>query len=169
MLSWNMTLKNVTRLCQKKLDWENPEGDDYPFDLTKPLPLVMNGNRQIVLVNHFFNNDLKYLQGGILTMTYTTSTTKIKVAQYDLPGIKDMAPNIWSSVKVPLRIFTKRHGYSKGESKILNWESKVTEEVHHHLAETTRPASGTGSVMAPFNKASELRLKRHLRDYQMDP
>ncbi|GJX79753.1 hypothetical protein Tco_0327902 [Tanacetum coccineum] len=29
----------------KKLDWDNPEGGDYPFDLTKPLPLVMNRNR----------------------------------------------------------------------------------------------------------------------------
>ncbi|GJY02218.1 hypothetical protein Tco_0360370, partial [Tanacetum coccineum] len=33
-------------------------------------------------------------------MTYTTSTTKTKAAQYDLPGIEDMAPNIWSPVKV---------------------------------------------------------------------
>ncbi|GJQ96653.1 hypothetical protein Tco_0007792 [Tanacetum coccineum] len=88
------------KALSEKLDWDNPEGGDYPFDLTKPLPLVMNGNRQIVLVNHFFNNDLKYLQGGILTMTYTTSTTKTKATQYDLPGIKDMAPNIWSPAKV---------------------------------------------------------------------
>ncbi|GJY01329.1 hypothetical protein Tco_0359481 [Tanacetum coccineum] len=33
-------------------------------------------------------------------MTYTTSTTKTKAAQYDLPGIEDMVPNIWSPVKV---------------------------------------------------------------------
>nr|GEW51739.1 hypothetical protein [Tanacetum cinerariifolium]GEW52315.1 hypothetical protein [Tanacetum cinerariifolium] len=84
----------------EKLDWENPEGGDYPFDLTKPLPLVMNGNHQMVPVNYFFNNDLKYLQGGILTMTYTTSLTKTKAAQYDLRGIEDMVPNIWSPVKV---------------------------------------------------------------------
>ncbi|GKD90838.1 hypothetical protein Tco_1366345 [Tanacetum coccineum] len=83
-----------------KLNWDNPEGGDYPFDLTKPLPLVMNENRQIVPVDYFFNNDLKYLQGGISTMTYMTSLTKTKVAQYDLPGIKDMVPNIWSLVKV---------------------------------------------------------------------
>ncbi|GKA55861.1 hypothetical protein Tco_0754933 [Tanacetum coccineum] len=41
-----------------------------------------------------------YLQGGISTMTYTTSTTKTKAAKYDLPGIEDMVPNIWSPVKV---------------------------------------------------------------------
>ncbi|GKF58977.1 hypothetical protein Tco_0175763, partial [Tanacetum coccineum] len=75
------------------------EGSGYPFDLTKPLPLVMNGNRQIVPVN-YFNNDLKYLQGGISTMTYTTSIRKTKAAQYDLQGIEGMVPNIWSPVKV---------------------------------------------------------------------
>nr|GEY10345.1 hypothetical protein [Tanacetum cinerariifolium] len=75
---------------KQKLDWENLEGGAYPFDLIKPLPLVMNGNRQMVPVDYFFNNDLKYLQGGILTMTYTTSFSKTKAAQYDLPSIKDM-------------------------------------------------------------------------------
>ncbi|GJV07267.1 hypothetical protein Tco_1344923 [Tanacetum coccineum] len=73
---------------------------DYPFDLTKPLPLVMSGNCQKVPVDYFFNNDLKYLQGGVSTMTYTTSITKTKDAQYDLQGIEDMVPNIWSLVKV---------------------------------------------------------------------
>ncbi|GKC72715.1 hypothetical protein Tco_1118598 [Tanacetum coccineum] len=84
----------------EKLDWENPKGGDYPFDLTKPLPLVMSRNRQKVPVDYFFNNDLKYLQGGISTMTYTTSLTKTKAAQYDVPGIEDMVPNIWVPVKV---------------------------------------------------------------------
>nr|GEV90064.1 reverse transcriptase domain-containing protein [Tanacetum cinerariifolium] len=84
----------------EKLDWENPEGGDYPFDLTKPLPLVKIGNRQKLPVDYFFKNELKYLQGGISTMTYTTSLTKTKATQYDLPGIEDMVPNIWSPVKV---------------------------------------------------------------------
>ncbi|GJV24755.1 hypothetical protein Tco_1377450, partial [Tanacetum coccineum] len=76
------------KALSEKLDWENPEGDDYPFDLTKPLPLVMSRNCQKVHVDYFFNNDLKYLQGGILTMTYTNSLTKTKAALYDLPGIE---------------------------------------------------------------------------------
>ncbi|GKC78603.1 hypothetical protein Tco_1129377, partial [Tanacetum coccineum] len=49
------------KALSEKLDWENPEGGDYPFDLTKPFPLVMSGNRQKVPVDYFFNNDLKYL------------------------------------------------------------------------------------------------------------
>ncbi|GKC89128.1 putative ribonuclease H-like domain-containing protein [Tanacetum coccineum] len=97
-------LDNDFEECYKalpeKFDWENPEGGDYPFDLSKPLPLIKRGKRQRVPFEFFINNDLKYLQGGILTMTYTTSTTKKKAAKYDLPGIEDMVPNIWSLVKV---------------------------------------------------------------------
>ncbi|GJS21317.1 hypothetical protein Tco_0449949 [Tanacetum coccineum] len=88
------------KALSEKLDWENPEGGDYPFDLSKPLPLITRGNRQRVPFEFFINNDLKYLQGGVSTMTYTTSTTKSKAAKYDLPGIEDMVPNIWSPVKV---------------------------------------------------------------------
>ncbi|GJS72834.1 hypothetical protein Tco_0705675 [Tanacetum coccineum] len=79
------------KALSKKLDWENPEGGDYPFDLSKPLPLIKSGKCQRVPFEFFINNDLKYLQGGISTMTYTTSTTKTKAAQYDLPGIEDMS------------------------------------------------------------------------------
>ncbi|GJZ39686.1 hypothetical protein Tco_0586249 [Tanacetum coccineum] len=46
-----------------QLDWNNPEGDRYPFDLSKPLPLVKSRNCQIIPVDYFFNNDLAYLQG----------------------------------------------------------------------------------------------------------
>nr|GEW30947.1 hypothetical protein [Tanacetum cinerariifolium] len=85
--------KECYKALSEKLDWENPEGADYPFDLSKRLPLITRGNRQSVPIEFFINNDLKYLQGGISTMTYTTSTTKTKAAQYDLPGIKDMVPD----------------------------------------------------------------------------
>ncbi|GJX20340.1 hypothetical protein Tco_0223017 [Tanacetum coccineum] len=88
------------KALSEKLDWENPKGDDYPFDLSKPLPLIKREKHQRVPFEFFINNDLKYLQGGISTMTYTTSTTKTKAAKYDLPGIEDMVPNIWSPVKV---------------------------------------------------------------------
>ncbi|GJS02908.1 hypothetical protein Tco_0319416 [Tanacetum coccineum] len=78
------------KALSEKLDWENLEGGDYPFDLTKPLPLVISGNHQKVTIDYFFNNDLKYLQGGVSIMTYTTSITKTKAAQYDLSGIEYM-------------------------------------------------------------------------------
>ncbi|GJZ97973.1 hypothetical protein Tco_0670426 [Tanacetum coccineum] len=92
----------------EKLDWENPEGGDYPFDLSKPLPLIMRGNRQRVPFEFFINNDLKYLQGGILTKTYTMSTTKTKTAKYDLPSIEDMAS-----------FFTRRHNQKYGHGVLV--------------------------------------------------
>ncbi|GJU00588.1 hypothetical protein Tco_1110926 [Tanacetum coccineum] len=96
--------KTASRQCYKalseNLDWENPKGSDYPFDLSKPLPLITRGKHQRVPFEYFLNNDIKYLQRGVSTMTYTTSTTKTKVAQYDLLGIEDKVPNIRSPVKV---------------------------------------------------------------------
>ncbi|GJR32283.1 hypothetical protein Tco_1108515 [Tanacetum coccineum] len=104
--STDKALKDFDKLMSTPINFsayilnENPEGGDYPFDLSKPLPLIMRGNHQRVPVEYFINNDLKYLQGGVSTMTYTTSTTKTKAAQYDLTGIEDMVLNIWSPVKV---------------------------------------------------------------------
>ncbi|GJV24262.1 hypothetical protein Tco_1376957 [Tanacetum coccineum] len=49
------------KALSEKFDWENPKGSDYPFDHTKPLPLVMSRNHQRVPVDYFFNNDLMYL------------------------------------------------------------------------------------------------------------
>ncbi|GJR33780.1 hypothetical protein Tco_1209464 [Tanacetum coccineum] len=66
----------------------------------KPLPLVKSRNHQIVLVDYFLNNDLAFLQGENTGRTYTTSLTKTKAAKYDLPGIEDMVPNLWSPIKV---------------------------------------------------------------------
>ncbi|GJR57600.1 hypothetical protein Tco_1499762 [Tanacetum coccineum] len=83
-----------------QLDWNNPEGDRYPFNLSKPLPLVQLSNRQIVPVDYFFNSDLAYLQGEITNRTYTTSLTMTKAAKYNLPRIENMVPNLWSPIKV---------------------------------------------------------------------
>ncbi|GJT41879.1 hypothetical protein Tco_0941744 [Tanacetum coccineum] len=78
-LEYNM--EECYKALNDQLDWNNPEGDRYPFDLSKPLPLVQSINRQIVLVDYFFNNDLAYLQGGSTGRTYMTSLTKIKAAK----------------------------------------------------------------------------------------
>ncbi|GJU42174.1 hypothetical protein Tco_1195131 [Tanacetum coccineum] len=78
----------------------NPEGHEYPFDLSKPLSLIKDQGRQVVHADYFFNNDLEYLKGGSLSSKYTTSTTKTKAAKYDtIEGIEDMVPSPWSLVK----------------------------------------------------------------------
>ncbi|GKC84785.1 hypothetical protein Tco_1140502 [Tanacetum coccineum] len=56
---------------------------------------------QVVPVNYFINNDLKYLKGGSSSRKYTSSTTKTKAAKYDdIQGIKDMVLSLWILVKV---------------------------------------------------------------------
>ncbi|GJW46511.1 hypothetical protein Tco_0078157 [Tanacetum coccineum] len=83
-----------------RLDWNNPEGQEYPFDLSKPLPLIEDQGRQVVLVGYFIKNDLEYLKGGSSSRKYTTSTTKTNAAKYDdIQDIKDMVPSLWSPVK----------------------------------------------------------------------
>ncbi|GJW27832.1 hypothetical protein Tco_0044707 [Tanacetum coccineum] len=83
-----------------KLDWKNPQGHEYPFDLSKPLPLIEDQGRQVVPANYFINNDLEYLKDGSLSRKYTTSTTKTKAAKYDtIKGIEDMVSSLWSQLK----------------------------------------------------------------------
>nr|GEV70314.1 reverse transcriptase domain-containing protein [Tanacetum cinerariifolium] len=45
-----------------QMDWNNPEGKESPFDLCKPLPLIMDRGHQVVPVDYFINNDLEYLR-----------------------------------------------------------------------------------------------------------
>ncbi|GJT40294.1 hypothetical protein Tco_0940159 [Tanacetum coccineum] len=73
---------------------------EYMFDLSKPLPLIMDRVRQVVPAGYFINNDLEYLRGGSSSKRYTTSTTKTKDAKYDIPSIEDMVPSLWSPVKL---------------------------------------------------------------------
>ncbi|GKA52683.1 hypothetical protein Tco_0745998 [Tanacetum coccineum] len=75
-----------------QLDWNNPEGQQYPHDLRKPLPLIPNSRgRHVIPFDHFINNDLEYLSGGVSSRTYTTSVTKTKAAEYgNIKWIEDL-------------------------------------------------------------------------------
>nr|GEY48067.1 hypothetical protein [Tanacetum cinerariifolium] len=105
------TCKSLTELeyhyeeCSKatteRLDWHNPKGKLYPFDLRKPFLLIPDHRgHQFIPQDYFINNDLEYLKGGSLSRQYSTSVTKIKVATYEFKWIEDLVPNLWSSVKV---------------------------------------------------------------------
>nr|GEX29861.1 hypothetical protein [Tanacetum cinerariifolium] len=84
-----------------QLDWNNPKGYEYPFDLSKPLLVIEAQGHQKVPVDYFFNNDLEYLKGGSSSRKCKTSTTKTKAAKYDnIKGIEDMVLTLWSPVKV---------------------------------------------------------------------
>nr|GEV87382.1 hypothetical protein [Tanacetum cinerariifolium] len=83
-------IKECYKAVTDLLYWNNPEGKEYPFNLSKPLSLIMDQGCQVVPVDYFINNDLKYLRGGSSNKKYTTSTTKTKAVKYDILGIKDM-------------------------------------------------------------------------------
>nr|GEZ40128.1 hypothetical protein [Tanacetum cinerariifolium] len=83
-----------------RLDWNNPEEDRYPFDLSKPLPLQGHPGHLTVAADYFFNNELEYLKSSDPERTYTTSIMKSKAAQYEIEGIEDMVPTLWSPTKV---------------------------------------------------------------------
>ncbi|GKC60858.1 hypothetical protein Tco_1088456 [Tanacetum coccineum] len=83
-----------------RLDWNNPEGDHYPFDLSKPLPLQGHPGYLTVAADYFFNSDIEYLKSFDPKRTYTTSIMKTKAARYETEGIEDMVPTLWSPTKV---------------------------------------------------------------------
>ncbi|GJW27142.1 hypothetical protein Tco_0040953 [Tanacetum coccineum] len=96
-------LEEVCKATTDQLDWNNPEGQQYPHDLRKPLPLIPNSRgRRVIPFDHFINNDLAYLSGGVSSRTYATSVTKTKAADYGhIKWIEDLVPNtMWSQVPI---------------------------------------------------------------------
>nr|GEZ80178.1 hypothetical protein [Tanacetum cinerariifolium] len=87
-------LEEVYKVTIDKLDWVNPEGQQYPHNLLKPLPLIPNNRgRRVIPFDHFINNDLEYLHGGASSRKYTTSVTKTKATDYGhIKWIEDLVP-----------------------------------------------------------------------------
>nr|GEY39119.1 hypothetical protein [Tanacetum cinerariifolium] len=99
-------------------------------------------------------------EGGISTMTYTTSTTKTKAAQYDLPSIEDIVLNIWSPVKV---------AYDKHAKCVTRVEKKI----NITKPETTRPGIRKRDPYTPytdpkgFNYVDNQRRNRLMRSNEL--
>nr|GEY03166.1 hypothetical protein [Tanacetum cinerariifolium] len=86
--------KYTNSVTKTKLDWVNPEGQQYLHNLLQPLPLISyNRGRSVIPFEHFINNDLEYLRGGALSRKYTTSVTKTKEEDYGhIKWIEDLVP-----------------------------------------------------------------------------
>nr|GEY93805.1 hypothetical protein [Tanacetum cinerariifolium] len=87
-------IKEYYKVVTDQLDWNNPKGKEYLFNLSKPLPLIMDRGCQVVPVDYFINNNLEYLRRESSSKKYTTSTTKTKVAKFDIPAIEDMVLSV---------------------------------------------------------------------------
>ncbi|GKE01380.1 hypothetical protein Tco_1389363, partial [Tanacetum coccineum] len=95
--------EEVYKATTEQLDWHNPEGQQYPHDLQKPLPLITNScGRQVIPFDHFINNELMYLCGSVLSQTYATFVIKTKSADYShIKWIEELVPNaMWSQTMV---------------------------------------------------------------------
>nr|GEY64482.1 hypothetical protein [Tanacetum cinerariifolium] len=91
-------LEEVFKAITDQLDWVNPEGQQYPHNLVKSVPLIPNNQGcRVIAFEHFINNDLKYLHGGASSRKYTTSITKTKATDYGhIKWIEDLVPKtIW--------------------------------------------------------------------------
>ncbi|GJT59008.1 hypothetical protein Tco_1002541 [Tanacetum coccineum] len=109
-----LKIDNLTQdILLDRLYWNNLEGYRYPFDLSNPLPLQGPLGHRTVAIDYFFNNDLEYLKTSVAEVTCTTSIRKTKAARYEIEGIEDMVPTLWSRTKV---------GYDKDALKgIKHW------------------------------------------------
>ncbi|GJZ44615.1 hypothetical protein Tco_0591870 [Tanacetum coccineum] len=85
----------------EKLELDNPEGRQYPHDLRQPLPLVPNSQgRCVIPFQHFINNDLEYLRGGVSSRKYSTLVMKTTAADYGhikwIEGLKTLSSSgVW--------------------------------------------------------------------------
>ncbi|GKE10229.1 hypothetical protein Tco_1413780 [Tanacetum coccineum] len=116
--------EEVYKATTDQLDWKTPEGQQYPHDLRKPLPLIPNSHgRQVILFDHFINNDLAYLSRGVSSCTYATSVTKTQAADYGyIKWIKDLVPNtIWSEVESARDVYSKRRIITVTKLQIVEW------------------------------------------------
>ncbi|GJV19684.1 hypothetical protein Tco_1368704 [Tanacetum coccineum] len=115
--------EECNKAINDQLDWHNPEGREYSFDLGKPLLLIEDCGRQVVPTDYFINNDLEYLKGGSSSRKYVTSTTRTKAAKYDnIKGIEDIVPTLWIPVKKsPHDVYSKRRIIVVTSVKVMRW------------------------------------------------
>nr|GFB62080.1 hypothetical protein [Tanacetum cinerariifolium] len=124
-------LEEVYKATMDQLDWVNPEGQQYPYNLLQPLPLIPNNRgRRVIPFAHFINNDLKYLRGGASSRKYTTSVTKTKAADYGhIKWIEDLGQKrqqFYGFVvkrKSALDVYSKRRIIAVINLKIVEWHN----------------------------------------------
>nr|GEY69407.1 hypothetical protein [Tanacetum cinerariifolium] len=103
----------------------------YPHGLRKPLPLIPTSRgRHVIPFDHFINNDLEYLRGGVSSRKYTTSVTKTKAADYGhIKWIEDLGRKRQQFYGFAVNRESARDVYSKRriiavtELQIVEWHN----------------------------------------------
>nr|GEV64082.1 hypothetical protein [Tanacetum cinerariifolium] len=118
-------LDEVYKDTTDQLDWFNPEGQQYPHNLLKPLPLIPNNQvYRVKPFDHFINNDLDYLRGGASSRKYTTFVTKTKAADYGhIKWIEDLFYGFAVNRESARDVYSKRKIIPVTELKIVEWHN----------------------------------------------
>nr|GEY51424.1 hypothetical protein [Tanacetum cinerariifolium] len=103
----------------------NPEGQQYPHNLLKPLPLIPNSQGlRVIPFDHFINNDFEYLRGGASSRKYTTSVTKTKAADYGhIKWIEDLFYRFAVNRESTRDVYSKRRIIVVTELKVVEWHN----------------------------------------------
>ncbi|GJY76913.1 hypothetical protein Tco_0482029 [Tanacetum coccineum] len=166
--------EEVYKATTDQLDWHKPEGQQYSHDLRKPLPLIPNfHSHQVIPFDHFINNDLAYLFGGVSSRTYATFVTKTKAADYGhIKWIEDLVPNtIWSKVLVNydkhalwgIHIGDKNVNNSMDLLLTRNLLVMYTPNIESLLSQSFKLSNGTATniwIGSSFNKEKKNKLMR---------
>ncbi|GKB30950.1 hypothetical protein Tco_0870351, partial [Tanacetum coccineum] len=105
-------LEECSKATTKRLDWHNPKGKSYPFNLSKPLLLIRDHRgRQVIPQDFFINNDLEYLKGIDLSRWYSTSVMKTKADTYEIKWIEDLVRNLKRIIAVTRLRIMKKYDY----------------------------------------------------------
>nr|GEX68661.1 hypothetical protein [Tanacetum cinerariifolium] len=116
-------LEEVYKVTTDQLDWNNPEGQQYPHNLLKPLPLIPNSQgRRIIPFDYFINYDLEYLRGGASSRKYTTFITKTKAADYGhIKWIEDLFYRFAVNRESARDVYSKHRIIAITELQIVEW------------------------------------------------
>nr|GFA24230.1 hypothetical protein [Tanacetum cinerariifolium] len=92
------------RGSKRKKTEKEPESTNAPKEKTsKSTGLSKKGpSHRVIPFDHFINNNLAYLSGGVSSRTYATSVTSTKAADYGrIKWIEDLVPyTMWSQVSI---------------------------------------------------------------------
>nr|GEZ28508.1 hypothetical protein [Tanacetum cinerariifolium] len=118
-------LEEVYKTTTDQLDWNNPEGKQYPHNLLKPLPLIPNSRgRYVIPFDHFINNDLEYLRGDASSRKYTTFVTKTKAVDYGhIKWIEDLFYGFAVNRESARDVYSKRRIIAVTELQIVEWHN----------------------------------------------
>nr|GEV63907.1 hypothetical protein [Tanacetum cinerariifolium] len=108
-------LEEVYKAKTNQLDWNNHEGQKYPYGLLKPLPLIPNSRGlRVILFDHIINNDLKYLRGGAQAESIQLQLQRPRQQIMDtLNGLKT-----WYLVQCEVKYRLSMTNMLSGESRI---------------------------------------------------